>query len=154
MFLDKTQASLLAALCAGLFATATHAQFFSSRSRTESLLDNRPAQTFGDKVEVQGSHLSANRQTGELSATGDVKAVSGVFRFHSHAFHRNPAGKIDFGRDPTMTTCTNDACDLHWHLSGKAPADWLPSGTFAFQDTPYTDAEGRKIHRALTLHDM
>jgi len=108
----------------------------------------------GGELKFTGGHISANRQTGELSATGGVSATSGVFRFLGDEVHRNAHGLIDFGQNSTMTTCTNDTDHLHWRISGKAPADWLPSGTFTFQDSMYTNETGEVVHRAITIRNM
>ena len=106
------------------------------------------------ELKLTGRYMSANRQTGELTASGGVSAVSGVYRFFGEDVRRDQLSLIDFGPNPMMTTCSNDTDHLHWRLSGKAPADWLPSGSFSYQDTGYTNLEGEVIHRALKLRNM
>ena len=106
------------------------------------------------ELKLTGRYMSANRQTGELTASGGVSAVSGVYRFFGEDVRRDQVSLIDFGPNPMMTTCSNDTEHLHWRLSGKAPAEWLPSGSFSYQDTAYTNSEGEVIHRALKLRNM
>lgn len=106
------------------------------------------------EVKITGQYVSASRQTGELTASGGVSAVSGAFRFMGEHIRRDKNGLIDFGRDVAMTTCTNAPDKLHWKISTTAPADWLPDGTLTFQDSVYTNAAGDKVHRSLTLRNM
>lgn len=72
---------------------------------------------FGD-LTVTGEKVTANRKTGEMSITGSVTAVSGVYRFMSDSVVRTPDGFIDFGENTTFTTCTNELDELHWKLTG------------------------------------
>ena len=106
------------------------------------------------ELKFSGGGISANRRTGELTATGGVIATSGVFRFFSDDVKRDSHGLIDFGHNSRMTTCTNDLHHLHWCISGKAPLDSLPDGKFTFQDTMYTNETGQVVHRALTIRNM
>ena len=70
------------------------------------------------KIEFQADYLGASRQTGEIAATGHVRAVSGPFKFHSNAVRRSATGFTDFGTETLFTTCTNELGHLHWHLKG------------------------------------
>ena len=77
-----------------------------------------PKKAFSSEIKIKADYMSANRQTGELSATGNVQATSGVFRFRSNKVSRDPAGLHDFGTQTLFTTCTNELCNLHWKLKG------------------------------------
>ena len=153
----KTSALILAA-----FAFAAQAQILQDlaapepRPQEARSIASAPARGhMGDgQLQISGRYMSANRQTGELTASGGVTAVSGVYRFFGEDVRRDKVSLIDFGPNPMMTTCTNDTHHLHWRLSGKAPADWLPSGSFTYQDSAYTNAAGEKVHRALKLNNM
>ena len=77
-----------------------------------------PKKAFSSDVKIKADYVSANRQTGELTATGNVQATSGVYRFLSNQINRDPAGLHDFGTQTLFTTCTNELCNLHWKLKG------------------------------------
>ncbi len=102
------------ALCAA--TVAAQAQLLEDLRPND--LHTAPKKAFSSEVKIKADYLSANRQTRELTATGNVQAVSGVFRFLSDGISRDRAGLHDFGKDSMMTTCTNELCDLHWKLKG------------------------------------
>ena len=105
---------LLALLAAALPAAG---QYLTDLQKTiEPKTDVR--QSFGPEVQVSADYLNANRLTGELAATGSVKATSGVFRFLTDSLTRDSTGFTDFGRTAFMTTCTNDLDHLHWKMGG------------------------------------
>lgn len=156
----KTTAIALIVAAGAVFAQANMFGGSDSESSTSILEDLAPSHRQGKKafgtgeLKFTGRHISASRQTGELSATGGVTATSGEFRFFGDEVTRDANGFIDFGPNSTMTTCTNDFDHLHWRISGKAPAGWLPGGKFTFQDTMHTNSSGELVHRALTIHNM
>ena len=65
---------LLVAATATLLAGSLPAQFL------EDLKDPNPKQKFGE-LTFSGGNLTASRKTGELSATGNIVAESGDYRF-------------------------------------------------------------------------
>ena len=99
--------TLAAALCTGVAS----AQFL------EDLPGNKPKEKFGE-LKFSGGNITANRKTGEMTATGDVKAESGDYRFFTRNLSRNANGIYDFGQNAMMTTCSNDIDNLHWKLTG------------------------------------
>ncbi len=125
-----------------------------SHESTQPQAPRKRASIGSSELNISGSYMSANRQTGELTASGGVTAVSGAYKFFGENVHRDKVSLVDFGPNPTMTTCTNHRDHLHWRLSGKAPADWLPSGSFTYQGDVYTNATGDVVHRALTMRNM
>ena len=72
---------------------------------------------FGD-LNFTGGSLSVNRKTGETIATGDIKAISGVYSFYTDRFTLSPNGVYDLG-EAMFTTCTNSTDDLHWKITGN-----------------------------------
>ena len=96
---------------AALAACTVAAQFL------EDLPEPKPRQRFGDMT-FSGGNLSASRKTGEMVATGDIKAESGDYRFFTKRLTRSANGVYDFGEDAMLTTCSNDVDHLHWKLTG------------------------------------
>ena len=94
-----------------LLAGSLSAQFL------EDLAEPKPNQRFGE-LTFSGGNLTASRKTGELSATGDIKAESGDYRFFTDRLTRNASGVYDFGQNAMLTTCSNDLDHLHWKLTG------------------------------------
>ena len=107
---------LLIAAAAALCAGALPAQFLEDLILKD--LPPEPSQgKFGD-LTFSGGNLTASRKTGEMSATGDIQAQSGPYRFFTSSLTRNASGIYDFGEDAMLTTCTNSLDDLHWKLTG------------------------------------
>ena len=69
-------------------------------------------------IEMKADYLSANRQTGEAVATGNVVAVSEPYRVHTDHVTRSSEGLYDFGH-AFATTCTNELDHLHWSIHGE-----------------------------------
>lgn len=84
------------------------------------------------KVVITGDYVSASRATGELVATGNVNAVSGVYRFHSDRISHTADGSYELGGETSMTTCTNDVDHLHWSLTTKSPFESVDNGSFRY----------------------
>ena len=80
----KTFPALL--LAAGCAATA-HAQFLQDLMPP----DKRAVQNVGE-IKLEAKHLSANRQTGVLVATGNVVATAAPYRLHTDAAQAPPTG--------------------------------------------------------------
>lgn len=104
-------------LMAILAAATAQAQYLTDLRRTIDKT-TKPQSALGSEVKISADYLGANRLTGELNATGNVHATSGVFRFLSDRVSRSATGLNDFGSDTLATTCTNELCNLHWHLKG------------------------------------
>ena len=102
---------LLTAAMAVFSAGLAYAQFL------EDLRPPKPKQKFGE-LKFTGGSLAASRKTGEMVATGDIKAESGEYRFFTQKLTRSANGIYDLGEDAMMTTCTNELDDLHWKLTG------------------------------------
>ena len=108
--MKRIPALLLAAGC----AAAVQAQFlhdFMSREKA-------PTQPVGE-IKIKAGHLSANRQTGVLVATGNVVATATPYRIHTDAAQRDADGHYSFAPDTMMTTCSTDVDHLHWRLTGE-----------------------------------
>ena len=112
--MKKTRRYAALVLCALACATA-QAQLLDDLRHQPS---TSPQKAFSSEIKIKADYMSANRQTGELSATGNVQATSGVFRFFSNKISRDPAGLHDFGDRTLFTSCTNELCNLHWKLKG------------------------------------
>ena len=108
--MNKLHAILLATACAG----AAQAQFLQSFIPPEK----SDVQNVGD-IKIEAKHLSANRQTGVLVATGNVVAVAAPYRLHTDAAQRAADGHYAFAPGTMMTTCSNDVDHLHWRLTGE-----------------------------------
>ena len=108
--MEKIPAILLAAGC----AVAAHAQFLQDLMPH----DKAPAQPVGE-IKIEARHLSANRQTGVLVATGNVVATAAPYRLHTDAAQRAADGHYSFAPGTMMTTCSNDVDHLHWRLTGE-----------------------------------
>lgn len=67
---------------------------------------------------VSGAYFSANRLTGELTASGGVTAVDAPYKVRGESVFRTADGHHHFGGDTLLTTCTNAETCLHWKLSG------------------------------------
>ena len=101
-----------------LCATLAQAQLLESLLYGPENVDEANKKT-AQELTVSGNYLSASRSTGELLATGGVKAVASPYRFQADRISRSADGRYDFGGNTLMTTCTNDDCNLHWCLSGE-----------------------------------
>ena len=108
--MNKLHAILLATACAG----AAQAQFLQSFMPPEK----SDIQNVGN-IKIEAKHLSANRQTGVLVATGNVVAVAAPYRLHTDAAQRAADGHYAFAPGTMMTTCSNDVDHLHWRLTGE-----------------------------------
>lgn len=108
--MNKLHAILLATACAG----AAQAQFLQSFMPPEK----SDVQNVGN-IKIEAKHLSANRQTGVLVATGNVVAVAAPYRLHTDAAQRAADGHYAFAPGTMMTTCSNDVDHLHWRLTGE-----------------------------------
>ncbi len=107
----KTLPAILFA--AGCAATAT-AQFLQEFMQT----DKAAVQNVGE-IKIEAKHLSANRQTGVLVATGNVVATAAPYRIHTDAAQRAADGHYAFAAGTMMTTCSNEIDHLHWRLTGE-----------------------------------
>ena len=112
--MKKTRRYAALVFCA-LACAAAQAQLLEDLRQQPKIA---PQKAFSSEIKIKADYMSANRQTGELSATGSVQATSGVFRFLSNKISRDPAGLHDFGTQTLFTTCTNELCNLHWKLKG------------------------------------
>ena len=108
--MNKLHAILLATACAG----AAQAQFLQSFMPPEK----SDIQNVGN-IKIEAKHLSANRQTGVLVATGNVVAVAAPYRLHTDAAQRAADGHYAFAPGTMMTTCSNDVDHLHWRITGE-----------------------------------
>jgi len=108
--MNKLHAILLATACAG----AAQAQFLQSFMPPEK----SDIQNVGN-IKIEAKHLSANRQTGVLVATGNVVATAAPYRLHTDAAQRTADGHYAFAPGTMMTTCSNDVDHLHWRLTGE-----------------------------------
>ena len=81
-----------------------------------------PKKTEGQRLSgtltITGDYMQANRNTGEVLATGRVAAVSTPYRFLSERVSRSAEGIYHFGTPAQATTCTNHLDHLHWDLRG------------------------------------
>lgn len=97
---------------AAVAAAASASQLFED-------LPERPSKQGFGALTFSGGTLAASRKTGEVHATGDIKAESGVYRFYTKELSRSADGVYDFGENAMFTTCTNALDDLHWKLTGS-----------------------------------
>ncbi|MGN0847612.1 MAG: hypothetical protein ACI4RA_09545 [Kiritimatiellia bacterium] len=104
-------------LLSALAAAAAHAQYLEYLHPAEVKPREAAVRDSGE-LRVSGDYMSANRNTGELLATGHVTAVSRPYSFRSQRVARTADGIYSFGADAFATTCTNDVEDLHWGLKG------------------------------------
>ena len=102
---------ILATALALLLTGPLSAQFL------EDLAEKKPTQRFGD-LTFSGGNLTASRKTGELTATGNIVAESGDYRFFTDKLTRSANGVYDFGEKAMFTTCSNDLDHLHWKITG------------------------------------
>ena len=105
------------ALLAALTALATQAQFLEYL-HPAPVKPKASTEFGGGKLTISGDYMSANKNTGEVLATGNVAAVSMPYRFLSQRVARTVDGVYTFGADAFTTTCTNELDDLHWGLKG------------------------------------
>ena len=103
--------TILAAVAA-FAAWQADAQFF------EDLAQPKQKQKFGE-ITFSGGNLAASRKTGEMTATGNITAKSGPYRFFTERLTRDAVGTYDFGEDAMVTTCSNDLDHLHWKITGQ-----------------------------------
>ena len=108
--MKRITALLLAAGC----AATVQAQFLHDLMPS----DKQPAQSVGE-IKLKAKHLSANRQTGVLVATGNVVATASPYRLHTDAAQRDADGHYSFAPGTMMTTCSNEIDHLHWRLTGE-----------------------------------
>lgn len=69
-------------------------------------------------MKVSADRMAADNITGALVASGHVNAVYGPYRLMSESVSRI-GGDYTFSQPTIVTTCTNDACRLHWSASGN-----------------------------------
>ncbi len=105
------------ALLVTLIACAASAQYLEYLHPTELKPREETTRVSGE-LRVSGDYMSANRNTGELLATGNVAAVLSPYSFRSQRVSRTVDGIYSFGEGAFATTCTNDTADLHWGLKG------------------------------------
>lgn len=105
------------ALTLSLCAALAQAQLLESLLYGPENVEGAEKTTIGE-LTVRGDYLAASRATGELSATGGVRAVAAPYRFQADRVSRSADGRYEFGGHTLMTTCTNEDCRLHWSLSG------------------------------------
>ena len=101
-------------LLAAGYAAAVQAQFLQNHLPH----DKESVQSIGE-IKIKADHLSANRQTGVLVATGNVVATAAPYRLHTDAAQRGADGHYSFAPGTMMTTCSNDVDHLHWRLTGE-----------------------------------
>ena len=116
------------------------ANAFAAANIFEDLPPEPPEPGFG-ALNFTGGSLTANRETGETVATGNIKASSGVYSFFTDRFVRSADGVYDLGENAIFTTCTNSADDLHWKVTGHMVYDTDTSVTGSnmwlyFDDVP------------------
>ena len=109
---NRSIATIAAAICAGTLS----AQYLNDLILSD-IPPDPPKGKLGD-LTFSGGTLSASRKTGEMSATGDIKAQSGPYRFFTGSLSRSASGVYDLGEDAMMTTCDHELDDLHWKLTG------------------------------------
>ena len=121
-----------------IFAFASQAQFLDHLSRDFKEPLERESEIESTEMKVSGDYFSASKTTGEMVATGKVKAVSHPFQFNADCVTRDEFGTFSFGKDAICTTCTNDPECLHWKLKG----------TFTYAD------DSAKMMTNSFLHDV
>jgi lipopolysaccharide assembly outer membrane protein LptD (OstA) len=121
-----------------IFAFASQAQFLDHLSRDFKEPLERESEIESTEMKVSGDYFSASKTTGEMVATGKVKAVSHPFQFNADCVTRDEFGTFSFGKDSICTTCTNDPECLHWKLKG----------TFTYAD------DSAKMMTNSFLHDV
>lgn len=104
-------------LCFTAAAAALSCSALGSGWLFENLPPEPPRQKFGE-LKFTGGNITANRKTGAMSATGNVTAESGDYRFFSNSITCDGKGLYDFGEEGMLTTCSNALDKLHWKLEG------------------------------------
>ena len=72
------------------------------------------------ELTVTADRMAADNRTRAFVASGHVNAVSHPFRILADELSRDAEGRYAISSPATVTTCTNDAGHLHWHLTGSA----------------------------------
>jgi lipopolysaccharide assembly outer membrane protein LptD (OstA) len=103
-----------------LSALASQAQFLKmlETDYNEPLETETQSDVTNSAMQVSGDYFSASKNTGAMTATGNVKAVSHPFKFNSESVMRDEFGTFSFGKGASCTTCTNDEEHLHWKIKG------------------------------------
>ena len=73
-----------------------------------------------EELKVTADRLAVDRVSGALAASGHVYAVSHPFRLMSDELTRDAERRYVLSDPTTLTTCTNETCDLHWRMTGEA----------------------------------
>ena len=97
--------TILAAVAA-VTACQANAQFF------EDLAQPKPKQKFGE-ITFTGGNLAASRKTGEMTATGNITAKSGPYRFFTERLTRDVVGTYDFGEDAVYEVTCPKCGEVH-----------------------------------------
>lgn len=97
---------------------------------------NRGVAPGASGLQVSGTYVSANKQTGALLATGSVVAVAAPYRFFSDRISRTagPQGTYSLGGETLLTTCTNEVDHLHWGITAKSPFSFIDDGEFKYEE--------------------
>ena len=86
-----------------LCASLAQAQLLESLLYGGQEVEDAKKKTVGE-LTVTSDYLSASRTTGELVATGGVKAVASPYRFQADRISRSADGRYEFGGNTLMTT--------------------------------------------------
>lgn len=72
------------------------------------------------ELKVSADRIAADRTTGSLVASGHVSVAVHPFRMMSEELSRDAQQRYSFSDPTTLTSCTNELCDLHWRVTGEA----------------------------------
>lgn len=80
----------------------------------------KPAGFKFEKLDVKADYMAADKKSESFVATGNVVAVSGAVTLRvSEGEVKKEGGTYSFPQSAMLTTCTNDACRIHWSVNGK-----------------------------------
>lgn len=122
------------ALCLSTFANALQAQLQEDLERFDRENPRGVVAPGASGLKVTGAYVSANKQTGELLATGQVKAVSMPYRFFSDRIERTADGTVTLAGETLMSSCSNEVDHLHWYLSTKSPFGGIEDGGLKYEE--------------------
>lgn len=103
---------VLAAVSAAVSAASAAGKVSSVRRRASGL---RAAHDFT----VTADRITADRKTGAVSASGNVRAVAKPVTLLSERVERDATGLYTFSDPTALTTCSNHTDCLHWKVSGE-----------------------------------
>ena len=116
--MKKVVFAALAASAVAMTAVATENRPMGELVEAFQAPPEQVAQSQSTKMQLDGAYFSARRSTGEMTVTGNVKAVSHPYRFASQRVARDEFNTFSFAPGSSCTTCTNDESCLHWKLKG------------------------------------